>query len=148
VKITLIALTMTLLASTASRADELVLLNTRAGVTQPVAFIGSQSPAAATILLLFPGGSGGVGFQQKDVRVQPHAPYRFSERTDLLIRDGVVVAIVDAPSDRVEGMDRAFRQSATHVGDMAFVARELRARCSSMMLNALHRARRFHSFSR
>src|SRR5688572_24889441 len=119
---------VTLMAVSDIQADELLRLNTRPGVNQPIAILTSPSPAPATIVLLFPGGTGNVGFQLKNGQAIPTGRFLFSDQRELLTRVDVVFAVTDLPSDRTGGLDRAFRQSRPHVSDMTAVVREIKTK--------------------
>ncbi len=103
-------------------------ITTRPGVTQRVLLIKPEHPVASVIL--FAGGNGLV-------HIGPDGSLgrggNFLVRTrDLFAREGLVVAVIDAPSDRVEGPGlQYFRQSADHALDIehviAFLRKEVNA---------------------
>lgn len=96
---------------------------TRAGVTQRVLLIKPDKPVAA--VMLFAGGNGLVAID-KDGRPGRGGNFLVRSR-EHFAREGLVVAVVDAPSDRIEGpaLD-FFRQSAEHAHDIAQVIALLR----------------------
>jgi pimeloyl-ACP methyl ester carboxylesterase len=101
---------------------------TRSGVTQRVLLIKPEQPVASVIL--FAGGNGLV-------YIQPNGSIgrggNFLVRTrELFAQQGLAVAVVDAPSDRVEGPGlEYFRQTADHALDVeqvvAFLRKEVNA---------------------
>ncbi len=100
--------------------DELVTLETRPGVSQQFLLIKPENPVASVIL--FAGGHEALNMRHHSGKI------RFgSRRNNFLVRSredfanhGFVVAVVDAPSDRKDGMV-GFRNSAEHVGDIGTV---------------------------
>lgn len=100
--------------------EELVTLETRPGVSQNFLLVKPDNPVASVIL--FAGGNGVL-----DVRHQAGQTQFGSMGNNFLVRSreyfakqGLVVAVVDAPSDRKNGM-YGFRNSAEHVTDIASV---------------------------
>jgi dienelactone hydrolase len=115
-------------ASEPAWADQLVSLPTRSGVTQRFLLITPSQPKANAIL--FSGGDGVL-----DIDGMPDAPRIGASENNFLVRarrqfadQGLVVAVVDAPSDRksTDGMQGGFRNSAEHVGDIDQVIAYLR----------------------
>jgi pimeloyl-ACP methyl ester carboxylesterase len=106
---------------TAARADELVTLPTRSGVT--TSYWHMPRPGASATLLLLPGGAGGIGFRDG----QPKSGNFLVRSRDLFAGHGFHVAVLGRPSD-VSDMDTAFRVSAAHVEDLRRVIDDLRAR--------------------
>lgn len=104
------------LMSTA-RAEEVINLPTRPGVTQPVRFTAVANPAAS--LILFIGGFGRVSAERGNflLRVAPN-----------FAAQGFDVAIPDTPSDQPNGMPDAFRMGDAHAQDIAAVIAFLRQR--------------------
>jgi predicted alpha/beta-hydrolase family hydrolase len=106
------------------RADELVKVPTRAGVTVGYWYM-PRDRATATLVLL-PGGAGSIGY--RDGRLQSG---NFLVRSrDLFAAEGFNLAIVGRPSD-VADMDTAFRVSAAHVEDLRRVLDDLHERSSA-----------------
>lgn len=121
---------LTLMAAKAAGADEIVTLKTREGVTQSFTLLVSEKPAASVIL--FPGGNGKTPLDKLQ-------PGQFINKGNFLVRilyelkrNGLAVAIVDAPSDRqdVSGMFGTFRGSDEHARDIAVVVDYLRAKAA------------------
>ncbi|MGQ0750013.1 MAG: alpha/beta hydrolase [Betaproteobacteria bacterium] len=96
---------------------------TRAGVTQRVLLIKPEKPVASVIL--FAGGNGLVAIGTDG---RPGRDGNFLVRSrELFAREALLVAVLDAPSDRIDGpaLD-FFRQSADHAFDVAQVIALLR----------------------
>lgn len=111
-------------------AQELVTLQTRAGVTLSffIANPGNRGPQALALLLI--GGGGGINLRREDGQVRflqgnflPRARREF-------IRNGVLPVILDNPSDQQAGagMTDRFRASAEHAADMRAVIAEMNKR--------------------
>ena len=105
----------------AARADELITLPTRAGVT--VSYWHMPRADATATLVLLPGGSGGIGMRDG----QPQSGNFLVRSRELFAAQGFHVAAVGRPSD-VADMDTAFRASDAHVQDLTRVVDDLRAR--------------------
>jgi alpha/beta superfamily hydrolase len=120
-------------------ADELITLTPRPGVTQRVLLWQPSPPDPQVVLLIFPGGGGGVGLQVKGDKVEAKVAYLFSPNRDLA-RPEVAVAVIDAPSDQPD-MDSEFRRSARHVEDMTAVVRDLKRRYPKARLVLLGHSR-------
>src|SRR5262245_42785252 len=101
-------------AATASRADELITLPTRSGVTVSYWYM-PRANASAT-LVLWPGGAGGIGLRDG----QPQSGNFLVRSRDLFAAEGFNVAIVGRPSD-VADMDTGFRAGAAHMQDLGHV---------------------------
>jgi hypothetical protein len=113
-----------LLASAAissGRAEELVSLPTRSGVTQSFYLTKPEAPPVASLILFT--GSGG-----KLTNYGPAKPKEgnFLVRSrNLFVARGFIVAVIDAPSDQPGGMGE-FRVGADHRRDIAVVIAYLR----------------------
>jgi pimeloyl-ACP methyl ester carboxylesterase len=103
-------LVVLLLLSAGAQAEERVNLSTRPGVTQPVYVTPAPEPVATAIL--FPGGNGVYAALRQNflVRIVPD-----------LVRQGLSVVVVDAPSDQAGGMTWPFREGAEHARDIGAV---------------------------
>ena len=100
-------------------AQRVVDIPTRPGVSQRMVVLSPQHPKAAVIL--FPGGPGGL-------QIFPNGSFKWGEgnfvvRTRQLFADhGLLVALVDAPSDRQSPPYLGgFRQRPEHVADIKAV---------------------------
>ena len=115
-------------ASPARAQEQLVTLETRAGVTQKFILITPQKPVAAVIL--FAGGKGNLKLSGAAGQTAiGWGKNNFLVRTrDDFAAQGFAVAVVDAPSDRKgkKGMRGGFRNTAEHVTDIDAVTAHLR----------------------
>ena len=100
-------------------SQKVVDIPTRPGVTQRFVYLAPESPKAAVIL--FAGGHGGL-------QILPNASFKWGEgnflvRTrQLFAKQGLSVAVVDAPSDRQAApFLGGFRQKPEHVADIKAV---------------------------
>jgi hypothetical protein len=114
-------LCIALAALASARADELITLPTRAGVT--VSYWHMPRPGAAATLLLLPGGAGGIGMRNG----QPQSGNFLVRSRDAFAGHGFHVAVVGRPSD-VSDMDTTFRAGAAHIEDLRHVIDDLRVR--------------------
>lgn len=107
--------------------DEIVALRTRGEVRQPFLLATEAGARPRAVALMFPGGPGVVGLPA-DVDDLGRGS-NFVVRTRDLFRDrDLAVAVLDAPSDRPDGMDDAFRTGREHAQDVAAVVADLKAR--------------------
>jgi hypothetical protein len=112
----------------AGAEEQLVTLDTRAGVTQKFILITPQKPVAAVIL--FAGGKGNLdlsGAADRPVLGWGKGNFLVRTRHDFAAH-GFAVAVVEAPSDRKarRGMRGGFRNSAEHVTDIDAVTAHLK----------------------
>lgn len=117
----LAVLLVALTVSSAVRAQEadLASIDTPRGEKQSFILIEPEDPIAAVILL--PGGHGALGL--KSPTEMEWGERSFLVRTrEKFASHKLIVAVVDAPSDRQEGMDSAFRMGNAHAGDIGAVA--------------------------
>ena len=103
------------------RADELITLPTRSGVTVSTWYMPRANPLATLVLL--PGGAGGIGMRDG----RPQSGNFLVRSRDLFAAEGFNVAIVGRPSD-VADMTTGFRAGAAHIEDLRHVLADLRAR--------------------
>jgi alpha/beta superfamily hydrolase len=103
--------------SSMATAQERVDLPSRPGVIQPIFLTGARSPWASAVL--FPGGSGSVSAVRNNFLIR--AAPRFAAL-------GVTVAVIDAPSDHLGGVDTQFRAGEAAATDTAAVAAWLKTR--------------------
>jgi len=115
------ALLLALAALAGARADQLINLPTRSGVTVSIWYM-PRANASATLVLL-PGGAGGIGMRDG----RPQSGNFLVRSRDLFAAEGFNVAIVGRPSD-IRDMTTAFRASAAHIEDLRIVLADLRAR--------------------
>ncbi|HBO39154.1 MAG TPA: hypothetical protein DD638_10895 [Pasteurellaceae bacterium] len=119
-------LVLPLLAFSA-KADELIKLNTRDGVQQPVLLWEQQNKNPEYLIIFFPSSNGNIETRVKDGQAGADKYYLISNQRELLTSKGFAVAVIDTPSDRI-GMGEAFRQSADHATDIKKVIAELKQR--------------------
>jgi dienelactone hydrolase len=113
-------------AAWAQAAQRVVDIPTRPGVMQRIVLLGPDHPKAAVVL--FPGGHGGL-------QVSPDGRFQWG-KNNFLVRtretfaaQGLLVAVVDAPSDRQRPPYLAgFRQTPEHVADIKAVIAWLKRR--------------------
>jgi dienelactone hydrolase len=100
-------------------SQKVVDIPTRPGVTQRFVYLAPENPRAAVIL--FAGGHGGL-------QIFPNGNFKWGEQNflvrtrQLFAKNGLSVAVVDAPSDRQAAPFLAgFRQKPEHVADIKAV---------------------------
>jgi hypothetical protein len=117
-------------AALPSKAQEIITLQTRPGVTLSffVANMGGRKPEAVALLLAGGGGNINLRREQGQVRFQQGNFLPRSRRE--FIRNGVLPVILDNPSDQQagEGMSDGFRAGPAHATDMHAVAAEMKKR--------------------
>ena len=124
---------LALLASSGTpAAEEIVILSTRGSVTQSYLLTSPPAGKARAVAVLFAGGAGRVDLEREAARA-------LLDRGNFLVRsrrlfpgNGVVAAVMDAPSDQPQGMDDAFRLSGAHAEDVARVVADLRSRFAGL----------------
>jgi pimeloyl-ACP methyl ester carboxylesterase len=106
----------------ASAAEEIRTVPVRPGVTQSFLLVRPSGPPVAAVVL-FSGGNGVLGL----------GAGRLAARGNFVVRNrarfaghGLLVAVVDTPSDRPAGLD-GFRTSGAHAEDVRAVIAALRA---------------------
>jgi pimeloyl-ACP methyl ester carboxylesterase len=120
--------TLCLTFCTPLRAEEIVTLPTRDGVTQSYLLAAPTDGTPQAIAVLFAGGGGTIR-----LRLEGGAP-RVSSNNFLVrsrsefVQRGTVAAVVDAPSDLQSGMNDDFRASAAHLADMRVIVADLERR--------------------
>ena len=121
-----LASTIVLVASGATARAEnpsLVSIETPRGVKQAFILIKPDKPVASVIL--FAGGHGALGL--RDGASMNWGAKNFLVRSrEKFAAQGLMVAVVDAPSDQQRGMNAIFRMSRAHAGDITAVARYLK----------------------
>jgi pimeloyl-ACP methyl ester carboxylesterase len=117
-------------AALPSKAQEIITLQTRPGVTLSffVANMGSRKPEAVALLLAGGGGNINLRREQGQIRFQQGNFLPRSRRE--FIRNGVLPVILDNPSDQQagEGMSDGFRAGPAHAIDVRAVAAEMKKR--------------------
>ena len=119
-----------LILSFNTQAESLVSLDTRPGVSLSFLLLEPSQPKA--VVLLFAGGRGRLGLSQSSRSVSlKWGRNNFLVRSRaLFVQQGLVVALIDAPSDRLSkpGLLGGFRTSNTHAKDIRQVIEWLRLR--------------------
>lgn len=110
------------LAVAPAPAEEIVTIATRPGVTLSFILVTPPARPVASALLL-PGGSGKIGLWRSP---EPRSDNFLVRTRGRFAAAGVLVAVVDVPSDRRRDGLAAWRDSQEHRADMAAVARWLR----------------------
>jgi len=113
----------------AASTEQLVTLDTRAGVQQKFLLLKPDKPVAAVVL--FPGGNGvaDLGGSAESPSIGAGLRNNFLIRTrGAFAAEGLITAVVDAPSDHQgkRGMLGGFRDSAEHCQDIEAVVRHLK----------------------
>ena len=122
-----------LVVPAAAFADQIVTLKTRGDSTQSYLLLADTGVAPKAVAVMFPGGQGQVRLPADISQLQLGARGNFLVRTREMFRDQeLVVAIIDAPSDRQQaGMDDGFRAGREHSDDVAAAVKDLRGRFPS-----------------
>ena len=103
----------------------LVSLETPRGVTQPFILIRPDKAISAAVIL-FAGGNGALGLTS--ATTMSWGAGNFLVRTrEHFAAEGLLVAVVDAPSDYRDGMTATFRMSRDHASDIRAVVAHLKA---------------------
>lgn len=104
-------------------SSELVSIKTPRGAKQAFILIKPDKPVAAVIL--FAGGHGALGLKSASSMNWGAGNFLVRSR-DKFAAHGFLVAVVDAPSDKQEGMNGIFRMGGEHAGDISAVADHLK----------------------
>ncbi len=114
--------------SGASPAEDIVSLSTRGDVTQ--SYLLSSPPAGKTraVAVLFPGGAGKVDLEREAARALLDGGNYLVRSRRLFTGNGIVAAVIAAPSDQSSGMEDEFRLGSAHAEDIGRVVADLRRR--------------------
>lgn len=117
-----------LVTSGVAAAEDIVILATRAGVTQ--SFLLSSPPPGKTraVAVLFAGAAGKVDLERESARMLLDRGNFLVRSRRLFTGQGVAAAVMDAPSDRSHGMDDDFRLDDRHQADIEAVVADLKKR--------------------
>ena len=127
-----IAFVLAALASAMANGQELVSVPSRPGVTQSYLLEAPSGEAVQGSAILFPGGEGAIRLRNEGGRIK-FGPNNFVVRTrGDFVRQGIVAAVIDAPSDQSSGMSDAFRSGTDHVRDIEAVIQDLNKRFPSV----------------
>jgi pimeloyl-ACP methyl ester carboxylesterase len=120
----LFALSLVANFHSASAADStLVSMQTPRGAKQAFILIKPANPVAAVIL--FAGGHGALGLRSASTMRWGAMNFLVRSR-DIFVSHDLMVAVVDAPSDRQGGMNAVFRMGSAHASDITAVAAYLK----------------------
>ena len=108
-------------ATGAGAADDLRTIPSRPGVTQSFLLVRPAQPAVASVVL-FAGGNGALHLGGRKLGLGGNFLVRNRAR---FAEHGLLVAVVDSPSDRPDGLD-GFRTGAAHAEDVRAVIAALR----------------------
>ena len=111
-----------------ARAEDIVTLPTRAGITQSYLLSAPDKGSARAVAVLFAGGPGKVDLERETARTTFDRGNFLVRTRHLFGRNGIAVAVVDSPSDQPQGMDDAFRLGAEHGEDIGKVVGDLKTR--------------------
>jgi pimeloyl-ACP methyl ester carboxylesterase len=111
-----------------AHGQELLTLETRPGATQSYLLLVPRDAPPQAAVVLFPGGTGSIRLHVEDNIIKFGSNNFVVRSRNLFVRRGVAVALVDAPSDQVDGMANAFRKSKAHVQDVKAVIADIRKR--------------------
>lgn len=102
----------------------LVTLDTPRGAKQKLILIRPDKPPVASVVL-FAGGHGALGLTGP--QTMGWGAGNFLVRTrEAFAKEGLLVAVIDAPSDQRQGMAATFRMGRDHAGDVGAVVARLR----------------------
>lgn len=121
-------LAVLLAGSIAGRAQEIVVLPTRDGVTQSFLLTAPAGDKPAAAAILFPGGYGLIRLRNEGGRIRFGGGNFLVRSRQMFIERGVVAAVMDSPSDQPQGMDDWFRLGDKHAADITRVSEELKRR--------------------
>jgi dienelactone hydrolase len=109
--------------SAGAATSTLVAIQTPRGIQQPFILIRPDKPVASVIL--FAGGHGALRLESAST--MHWGALNFLVRTrDEFAAQHLIVAVMDAPSDRGQGMNAIFRMSSEHADDIGAVAAYLK----------------------
>lgn len=116
---TLMMLVLCAAAPAAATEADLVSIDTPRGVKQSFILIEPEDAIASVILLV--GGHGALGLKSPTEMDWGERSFLARAREKFAAHK-LIVALVDAPSDREDGMDSNFRMGNAHAGDVGAVA--------------------------
>jgi hypothetical protein len=116
-----------LLGSTVTRADELVRLATRDGVTQTYLLAYNKGESYRAVAILFPGGDGFFDVRNSGDGNTTNSVNFVVRTRGMFVSHGIAAAVITGPSD-ASRMTDGFRMSTQHATDIAAVVDDLRKR--------------------
>jgi hypothetical protein len=123
-----LAALLLLAATGAAGAEDIVILPTRAGVTQSYLLSSPPAGKARAVAVLFPGGDGTINLEREAARALLDSGNFLVRSRRLFAGHGIAAAVMDAPSDQSRGMDDEFRLGPAHAGDIGRVVADLKTR--------------------
>ena len=111
------------LAPAQAASTTLVSVQTPRGAKQAFILIKPDKPVASVIL--FAGGHGALGLKSASSMKWGAGNFLVRSR-DLFAAHNLMVAVIDAPSDKQQGMNGVFRMSGGHAADIGAVAAHLK----------------------
>ena len=128
ISVSLLFVAVQMLAPPAQAAEsKLVTIKTPRGVKQSFILIRPAKPVASVIL--FAGGHGALGLKSAQKMKWGNSNFLVRSR-NLFAAQNLMVAVVDAPSDRRAKMNAIFRMSSAHARDIAAVAKYLKGQAN------------------
>lgn len=112
------------LAPAQAATSTLVSISTPRGTKQAFIVIKPDKPPVASVIL-FAGGHGALGLKSASAMTWGAGNFLVRSR-DLFAAHDLVVAVIDAPSDKQGGMNGIFRMGAAHAADIGAVAAYLK----------------------
>ena len=119
-----VGLLLALCAMTAWGADQLLRVASRPDVS--ISYWWMPRDAARATVVLFSGGSGGIGYREGE----PKSGNFLIRSRDEFAKAGFNVALVGNPSDMPQ-MNPVFRQSAEHMADVRAIVADIRQRATA-----------------
>jgi hypothetical protein len=107
----------------AAQSSDLVTIKTPRGANQSFILIKPEKPVASVIL--FAGGHGALGLKNSTEMAWGKGNFLVRSR-DKFAAHGLMVAVIDAPSDQQGGMKATFRFSREHASDINAVVSHLK----------------------
>ena len=129
VSTSIISVTLAVAISGAASAQtaNVITVKTPRGVSQAFILIKPEKPVASVIL--FAGGHGGLGLKSANDMTWGKGNFLVRSR-DKFAAEGLMVAVIDAPSDNQGGMKATFRFSSEHAADINAVAAHMKKEAS------------------
>ena len=109
-------------------AEDIVILSTRGGVTQSYLLSSPPAGKARAVAVLFPGEAGKVDLERETARTLLDSGNFLVRSRRLFTGNGIVAAVMDAPSDQSHGMRDEFRLGSAHAEDIGRVVADLKSR--------------------
>lgn len=118
-------------ASAGAAAQEIVTLATRPGVTQSFVILSMEGRQPLAVAVLYVGGGGRINLRREDGQVKFGARNFLPRSGHEFARNGVLPAVMDAPSDQHELSD-GYRSSREQAVDALAVVAELKKRYAGL----------------